>query len=406
MAKKLLLADDSITIQKVVELVLSEEDFQIKAVNNGTEALNQVEVFKPDIVLADIEMPEINGYQLCERIKKSAGTAHIPVILLAGAFEPLDEELAKNVGADDFIIKPFESQELISKINAVITSAGIEAETMEAEAAVSDVPAGEEAVEELAVADTVEPAVAEEEDLWAMEDIETVEEDETEVWEIDEAETLAEAAAEAQVADMELPAADTATFEPVEEAPPVVDELPSDVAGGVIPEEAQPEPQPETAPVVEPEPVQPEPPEQVPVPEPEPEPEPVMTPPQPAVQPQPVPVQEAEPAAVAVPPVQMPSGSEIETIVRDTVQKEISGVLGALNLSGVLEGELSAGLKDSVEKLLLELVPGMLQESIKTMLEGALSSLNRQIENIIWETVPDLAENIIRKEIEKIKSEF
>ncbi|MCK5505027.1 MAG: response regulator, partial [Thermodesulfovibrionia bacterium] len=106
MSRKLLLADDSITIQKVVELVLSEEDFHIKAVSNGNDALSQVEVFNPDVVLADIEMPGMNGYQLCDKIKKNRATAHISVLLLAGAFEPLDEELAKNVGADDYIVKP------------------------------------------------------------------------------------------------------------------------------------------------------------------------------------------------------------------------------------------------------------------------------------------------------------
>ena len=69
MARKLLLADDSITIQKVVELVLAEEGFEIKAVNNGEEALAAAATFKPDIVLADIEMQKMNGYQLCEKLK-------------------------------------------------------------------------------------------------------------------------------------------------------------------------------------------------------------------------------------------------------------------------------------------------------------------------------------------------
>ena len=128
MAYKLLLADDSITIQKVVELVLAEEDFQIKSVSNGEDALNLLETFKPDIVLADIEMPKVNGYNLCDKIKKNPSTSHVPVILLAGAFEPLDEELAKQVGADDTVIKPFESQELISKINAALAMVSAEAE--------------------------------------------------------------------------------------------------------------------------------------------------------------------------------------------------------------------------------------------------------------------------------------
>jgi DNA-binding response OmpR family regulator len=122
MPHKLLLADDSLTIQKVVELVLAPENFEIKTVNDGEQAVAALESFIPDIALADIEMPKINGYQLCEKIKNNAATSKVPVILLAGAFEPFDEEYAKSVGADDFIIKPFESQELISKVKALIAS--------------------------------------------------------------------------------------------------------------------------------------------------------------------------------------------------------------------------------------------------------------------------------------------
>ena len=151
MAYRLLLADDSITIQKVVELVLAEEGFDIKTAGNGEEALTALPPFNPHVVLADIEMPKMNGYQLCEKIKKNPETKGIPVILLAGAFEPLDEELAKNVGADDYIVKPFESQELISKINAVVAVKEM-APSLEEEAEALEVPADEE-------------------DLWAMEEV-------------------------------------------------------------------------------------------------------------------------------------------------------------------------------------------------------------------------------------------
>lgn len=122
MPYRLLLADDSPTIQKVVELLLSSENFEIKSVNDGEEALRTIDSFKPDIVLADIDMPTINGYQLCERIKKDPSTSSIPVILLAGAFEPFDKNYAKSVLADDFIIKPFESKELISKVQKVLSN--------------------------------------------------------------------------------------------------------------------------------------------------------------------------------------------------------------------------------------------------------------------------------------------
>lgn len=178
MGGKLLLADDSITIQKVVELVLAEEGFEIKAVNNGEEALAEMQSFKPDVVLADIEMPRMNGYQLSERIKSDPLTRDIPVILLAGAFEPIDEELARNVGADDYIIKPFESQELISKINAAMTTREMAAEEIAVETPVEEVEAfeagvaGEEiwTMEELTSEQLVSEGVAEETPLEVLEE--------------------------------------------------------------------------------------------------------------------------------------------------------------------------------------------------------------------------------------------
>jgi CheY-like chemotaxis protein len=162
MAYKLLLADDSITIQKIVELILADEGFEIKAFNNGQEALASITSFKPDIVLADVEMPKMNGYQLCEKIKQNPATQDIPVVLLATSFEPIDEDIVKEVKADDFIIKPFESQELISKLHALLTVSAVigeEAESIsETEGLVETEAIG---LEEAAV----------EEDLWAMEEI-------------------------------------------------------------------------------------------------------------------------------------------------------------------------------------------------------------------------------------------
>jgi DNA-binding response OmpR family regulator len=120
MPYRVLLADDSPTIQKVVELLLSSENFEIKAVGDGEEALGLIDSFSPDIVLVDVGLPKINGYQLCERIKRNPATSSIPVILLTGAFEPFDKNYAKSALADDFITKPFESAELINKVKTLI----------------------------------------------------------------------------------------------------------------------------------------------------------------------------------------------------------------------------------------------------------------------------------------------
>ena len=120
MTKKILLADDSITIQKVVRITLADGDYNLITVDNGTEALERLKTEQPDLVLADVVMPGKDGYQVCEEIKKNPGLAHIPVILLAGSFEGFDEMKGAEAGADGYIIKPFESQTLISKVEEML----------------------------------------------------------------------------------------------------------------------------------------------------------------------------------------------------------------------------------------------------------------------------------------------
>ncbi|MEP7132306.1 MAG: response regulator, partial [Acidobacteriota bacterium] len=99
MAKKILLADDSLTIQKVVELTFSDSDYELVCVSNGQRALERVREDRPDLILADAVMPEKNGYEVCEAIKGDPATARIPVVLLSGTFEPFDRERAERIGA-------------------------------------------------------------------------------------------------------------------------------------------------------------------------------------------------------------------------------------------------------------------------------------------------------------------
>jgi CheY-like chemotaxis protein len=115
--RKLLLADDSITIQKVVDLTFADEGVSVVCVNNGREAIERLEEFAPDVVLADVFMPQMNGYEVCEYIKQNKKLKHIPVMLLVGSFEPFDEEEARRVGADEILTKPFQSiRRLIEKV--------------------------------------------------------------------------------------------------------------------------------------------------------------------------------------------------------------------------------------------------------------------------------------------------
>ncbi|HKN47817.1 MAG: hypothetical protein DMF78_01600 [Acidobacteria bacterium] len=123
MGKKILLADDSITIQKVIELTFSDEDFEVVTVGNGRAAIEKVQDVRPDLVLCDIIMPEKDGYEVCDFIKKTPGLGHIPVLLLTGAFEPFDQDRASRVGCDGFLAKPFEPQTLIAKVKDLLNQA-------------------------------------------------------------------------------------------------------------------------------------------------------------------------------------------------------------------------------------------------------------------------------------------
>ncbi|MEK7688764.1 MAG: response regulator, partial [Deltaproteobacteria bacterium] len=143
MSKKILLADDSITIQKVISITFASEDYDLIIVGDGDTAVAKIKEVKPDLVIADVAMPGKNGYEVCELIKKEPGLRHIPVLLLSGTFEPLNEKEAKRVKADNHIVKPFESQELIEKVKNLLAmppaAATVEAEaekivTMEAKA--------------------------------------------------------------------------------------------------------------------------------------------------------------------------------------------------------------------------------------------------------------------------------
>jgi len=123
MPHRLLLADDSVTIQRVIELTFADEDIEVIAVGDGREAIRRIEVDRPDIVLADVGMPEKNGYEVAAFVKNTPHLSHIPVLLLTGAFEPIDEERAQEVGCDGVLAKPFEPQMVIARVNELLGAA-------------------------------------------------------------------------------------------------------------------------------------------------------------------------------------------------------------------------------------------------------------------------------------------
>jgi CheY-like chemotaxis protein len=117
---KLLLADDSVTIQRVIELTFSGEDIDVVAVNDGEQAIARIPTERPDIVLADIGMPKKGGYDVAAFVKGRIDLEHIPVLLLAGAFEPVDQARAEQVRCDGVLIKPFEPRQVIERVRELL----------------------------------------------------------------------------------------------------------------------------------------------------------------------------------------------------------------------------------------------------------------------------------------------
>ncbi|MGH9766823.1 MAG: response regulator [Blastocatellia bacterium] len=121
MGYKILLADDSVTVQKIITLTFSDEGVDVITVNNGDEALHRLQYLRPALVMADVSIPGRNGYEICEFVKIHPEMRDTPVILLVPAFEPFDEERARRIGADYHLTKPFQSiRTLISTVKNLV----------------------------------------------------------------------------------------------------------------------------------------------------------------------------------------------------------------------------------------------------------------------------------------------
>jgi CheY-like chemotaxis protein len=115
-----LLADDSVTIQRVIELTFADEDINVVAVSDGDQAIARINSSPPDIVLVDVGMPGRSGYEVAQHVKQAPGLDHIPVLLLTGAFEPVDQQRAAEAGCDGILAKPFEPQQVIARVKELL----------------------------------------------------------------------------------------------------------------------------------------------------------------------------------------------------------------------------------------------------------------------------------------------
>jgi CheY-like chemotaxis protein len=125
MRRTILLADDSVTIRKIVELTFSDTDIRVESVASGREALDRMSDLRPDLVLADVVMPGPSGYELCRAIKQSSRP--VPVLLLAGTFEPFDAAQARDCGSDGHVTKPFDSRQLVERVERLLAHSGADA---------------------------------------------------------------------------------------------------------------------------------------------------------------------------------------------------------------------------------------------------------------------------------------
>jgi len=116
LSRKILLADDSVTAQNMGRKILADAGYDVVTVNNGSAALKRIAELKPDLIVLDVYMPGYSGLEVCQRLKDSAETAHIPVLLTVGKLEPFKPEEARRVRADAHIVKPFEASELLTVI--------------------------------------------------------------------------------------------------------------------------------------------------------------------------------------------------------------------------------------------------------------------------------------------------
>src|SRR5215510_11203840 len=120
MATKLLLVEDSLSIQTIVETAFAREGFEVMVAGDALDGLHKAQTLRPDIVLADASMPGLDGFQLCQRIRQSASGRHVPVILLTSGFAAYDKVKGDRAGVTTHLAKPFEPQVLLDMVKQLV----------------------------------------------------------------------------------------------------------------------------------------------------------------------------------------------------------------------------------------------------------------------------------------------
>ena len=117
---KVLVVDDEVYILHILDFILGAENYDVVTATDGEQALQKVREEKPDLVILDIMMPKLDGYETCRMIRNDAATKHIPVILLTAKGREIDQKLGREVGANDYMTKPFSPNKLIERVQAIL----------------------------------------------------------------------------------------------------------------------------------------------------------------------------------------------------------------------------------------------------------------------------------------------
>lgn len=118
--KKILIADDNENIREALTYLLEDEGYNLVLAKDGADTLKKVKEFRPDILFLDIMMPEMNGYEVCQVVKNDADLKKTYVIMLTAKGQVAEQERGKEVGADEYIVKPFSPMEILNKIKNIL----------------------------------------------------------------------------------------------------------------------------------------------------------------------------------------------------------------------------------------------------------------------------------------------
>ena len=119
--QKILIVDDDENIAELISLYLEKEQYDTETAHDGEEALQIIEVYNPDLILLDLMLPGIDGYEVCQQVRKNRDT---PIIMLSAKGEVFDKVLGLKMGADDYLVKPFDANELVARVSAVLRRSG------------------------------------------------------------------------------------------------------------------------------------------------------------------------------------------------------------------------------------------------------------------------------------------